>query len=56
MILSHIPEWASLILPYLGLPPPPGWRFLVTEKYEDAWKAPQLIGTNSAKTGLSPLK
>lgn len=29
-------QWAPLVLPYLALPP--GWRFLVTEEYEDAWE------------------
>ena len=38
---SHVSEWAPLIVPYLGLPP--GWRFLVTEEYEDVWKDPKLI-------------
>jgi len=33
---KHLTEWAPLIIPYLGLPP--GWRFLVTEKYEDVWE------------------
>jgi hypothetical protein len=37
----HLAEWAPLVIPYLGLPP--GWRFLVTESYEDVWKDPQLI-------------
>lgn len=39
---AHLWEWAPLIVPYLGLPP--GWRFLVTENYEDVWKDPQLVG------------
>lgn len=38
---SHLDAWAPLVLPYLGLPP--GWRFLVTEHYEDVWRDDQLI-------------
>jgi hypothetical protein len=38
---SHLEEWAPLVLPYLGLPP--GWRFLVTDQYEDVWKDDQLL-------------
>lgn len=37
---SHLEQWAPLVLPYLGLPP--GWRFLVTEAYEDVWEDPKL--------------
>jgi len=36
----HLAEWAPLVVPYLGLPP--GWRFLVTEAYEDVWEDPNL--------------
>jgi hypothetical protein len=28
-------------MPYLGLPE--GWRFLVTENYEDVWEDPELL-------------
>jgi hypothetical protein len=38
---SRLAEWAPLVIPYLGLPE--GWRFLVTEKYEDVWKDPDLL-------------
>lgn len=38
---AHLEEWAPLILPYLGLPP--GWRFLITEAYEDVWEDKQLL-------------
>jgi hypothetical protein len=38
---SHLSEWAPLVIPYLGLPP--GWRFLITEQYEDVWKDNQLL-------------
>jgi hypothetical protein len=34
--IEHLNEWCPMILKYLGLPP--GWRFLVTENYEDAWE------------------
>ncbi|MES2354410.1 MAG: hypothetical protein V4568_08390 [Pseudomonadota bacterium] len=37
----HLKEWAPLVLPYLGLEP--GWRFLITEDYEDVWKDPELL-------------
>lgn len=36
-LLQHVP----LVLPYLGLPP--GWRFLLTPGYEDAWFDASLI-------------
>lgn len=39
--VSHLSEWAPLVIPYLGLPP--GWRFLVTEEYEDVWEDPELV-------------
>jgi|SRR5690554_218431 len=32
----HLHDWADLVLPYLGLPE--GWRFLVSEGYEDVWQ------------------
>jgi hypothetical protein len=38
----HLEDWAPLVLPYLGLPP--GWRFLITEAYEDVWEDAQLLG------------
>ena len=37
---KHLTEWALMVLPYLGLPP--GWRFLITEGYEDVWEDPGL--------------
>jgi hypothetical protein len=39
---AHLEDWAPLVLPYLGLPP--GWRFLITEAYEDVWEDAQLLG------------
>ncbi|WP_250526578.1 hypothetical protein [Caballeronia sp. GAWG2-1] len=38
---THIEDWAPLIIPYLGLPP--GWRFIVTEHYDDVWEDPHLL-------------
>ena len=38
--VSHLDQWAPLVLPYLGLPP--GWRFLISEVYEDVWHDPEL--------------
>ncbi len=37
----HIEEWADIVMPYLGLPE--GWRFLITETYEDVWEDLDLI-------------
>jgi len=37
----HLHEWAPLAVKYLGLPP--GWRFLVTETYEDVWYDENLL-------------
>jgi len=37
----HLEQSAPLIIPYLGLPP--GWRFLVTEDYEDVWTDPKIL-------------
>lgn len=37
----HLNKWAKIIIPYLGLPE--GWRFLITEDYEDVWEDPQLL-------------
>ena len=32
----HLEDWAPIILPYLGLSE--GWRFLISENYEDVWE------------------
>lgn len=32
----HLEEWAPIVLPYLGLAP--GWRFLLTNTYQDVWR------------------
>lgn len=37
---SHLEVWAPLAIRFLGLPP--GWRFLVTNDYEDVWEDKQL--------------
>ncbi|WP_321809645.1 MULTISPECIES: hypothetical protein [unclassified Burkholderia] len=37
----HLSDWAPLVIPYLGLPP--GWRFLITEEYEDVWEDSDLL-------------
>ncbi|MDO3525187.1 immunity protein Imm33 domain-containing protein [Ralstonia pseudosolanacearum] len=37
----HLADWAPLVIPYLGLPP--GWRFLLTEHYEDVWEDRELL-------------
>lgn len=39
--VEHLKEWCPMILKYLGLPP--GWRFLVTEGYEDVWEDELLL-------------
>lgn len=41
--IEHLPEWCPLVIPYLGLPP--GWRFLVTDDYEDVWEDSSLLMT-----------
>lgn len=38
---EHLSEWADIVMPYLGLPE--GWRFLITEEYEDVWEDPTLL-------------
>jgi len=39
--VEHLKEWCPLVLKYLGLPA--GWRFLVTEDYEDVWEDETLL-------------
>lgn len=39
--IDHIQEWCPRIQKYLGLAP--GWRFLVTNEYEDVWFDPDLL-------------
>lgn len=38
---KHLNEWAEAVMPYLGLPE--GWRFLITEDYEDVWQDLKLL-------------
>ncbi len=33
--VAHVKDWCPIIETYLGLPP--GWRFLITDDYEDVW-------------------
>ncbi len=39
--IKHLPNWSSIIIPYLGLPP--GYRFLITPSYEDVWEDISLL-------------
>ncbi|QXI31593.1 hypothetical protein HU752_022615 [Pseudomonas vanderleydeniana] len=39
--VAHLDDWEPLLLPYLGLAP--GFRFLITEDYEDVWFDPRLL-------------
>ncbi|OMH38972.1 hypothetical protein [Motiliproteus sp. MSK22-1] len=38
---EHLKSWAEIVMPYLGLPE--GWRFLISEDYEDVWEDPELL-------------
>lgn len=38
---EHLIDWAEIILPYLGLSE--GWRFIITNTYEDVWEDPKLV-------------
>ena len=37
----HLNQWFAIVMPYLGLPE--GWRFLITEDYEDVWEDLELL-------------
>lgn len=39
--VSHLEEWAPQVLKYLGLEP--GFRFLITDDYEDVWEDKSLL-------------
>ena len=39
--VEHLPEWCPVVMKYLGLPP--GWRFLITNDYEDVWEHKSLL-------------
>jgi len=41
--VAHIDDCNPLIAKYLGLPP--GWRFLVTDDYEDVWFDEEVFNT-----------
>ena len=38
---EHLHDWAKIVLPYLGLAK--GWRFLISEDYEDVWEDPDML-------------
>lgn len=40
--VEHLLEWCPKAMRYLGLPP--GWRFLITNDYEDVWYDESLLG------------
>ena len=39
--VRHLYSWCQIAQKYLALPP--GWRFLVTDKYEDVWRDESLL-------------
>lgn len=39
--VEHLNDWNPLIEKYLGLSP--GWRFLITDDYEDVWFDEKLL-------------
>lgn len=39
--VKHLNEWCPVVLKYLSLAP--GWRFLVTNDYEDVWQDKSLL-------------
>ena len=39
--IEHLPDWCPDIIKFLGLAP--GWRFLATPTYEDAWEDKTLL-------------
>ncbi|MBB5649187.1 hypothetical protein [Pedobacter cryoconitis] len=39
--VKHLNEWCPVVLKYLSLAP--GWRFLVTNDYEDVWQDDSLL-------------
>ena len=45
---KHVKEWEPMLLKYLGLPP--GWRFLITEDYEDVWQDDNLLPKNRERS------
>lgn len=39
--VEHLREWCPQVVKFLGLPP--GWRFLIADKYEDVWEDSTLL-------------
>jgi hypothetical protein len=39
--VEHLTEWCPIVLKYLGLAP--GWRFLLSNDYEDIWEDISLL-------------
>ena len=39
--VEHLKNWCPSVIKFLGLPP--GWRFLVADKYEDVWEDLSLL-------------
>lgn len=39
--VSHLNEWSPRVIKFMGLPP--GWRFLVSDGYEDVWEDKSLL-------------
>jgi hypothetical protein len=49
--IKHLTEWCPAVIPFLLLPP--GWRFLIADRYEDVWFDAELltrVGAESAAT------
>ena len=43
--VKHLTELCPIVLKYLGLAP--GWRFLLTENYEDVWEDKSLLNIDN---------
>jgi hypothetical protein len=39
--VKHLQDWCPEVQKYLGLPP--GWRFLISDEYEDVWYDESLL-------------
>jgi len=52
--VAHLETWCPRIRKYLGLGP--GWRFLVTDDYEDIWFDPNLLDVGSKQNPNSTEK
>lgn len=39
--VEHLNEWCPIVVKYLGLAT--GWRFLITDVYEDVWEDQSLL-------------